>query len=116
VHGVLEAVRIDDIVPKDVVMETESLDANGRWAPHTPASVVIKGQVFKNTGLPGYSIYINHRGVGLHRNIVEQNITKSSRQANDARMGNRIVNVMRGEDGVQKFVGSFTNDVWKSSN
>jgi hypothetical protein len=115
-HGVLEAVRIDDIVPKDVVMETESLDANGRWAPHTPASVVIKGQVFKNTGLPGYSVYINHRGVGLHRIIVAQNITKPSRSANDARMGNRIAWVIRGDNETNKWVGSFTNDVWKSSN
>jgi hypothetical protein len=113
--AILDPIRIDDIVPADFVMEAEGVDANGRWNEHIPCGTVIRGQVFRNTGLPGFKIHMNARGTDLVRVILPQNLNKPSRSAADAKAGNRIIWVMRDNDPTNKWVGSFTNDVWKAN-
>lgn len=113
-NAILEPVDISNVVPQDFVMECEGLDANGRWNPHLPGGRFIKGQVFKNAGVPGYTLHLNARGTGLKRLIMAQNPNKPSRSAADAKAGNRITWVIK-DDGGDKWHGSFTNGVFKPS-
>lgn len=96
-----------------VVVKMDCLDANERFCSGMPTTAVgqLFGQVFSNTKLPAYKIYINMDGYERCRLLMPQNTAKSdgrgglTKQALAARAGSAIMYIKEGNDNVIKAGG-----------
>jgi hypothetical protein len=104
--AVLDPVPIDDIIKQfgadNFVMEYDTLNAQGQFAVEKCQGYV-RGIIFKNSGLPGFEIYLNINGQRFKRTFVPQNPQKRNTQnaysktAAEAQQGHMIAWVYRGE-------------------
>lgn len=95
--AVAESVYVGDLPhAEDLILSCDTIDQMGKWAQKKVAKH-ISGLVFVKSGLPAYRLYINIGGKKCSRVLVPQNSTKSSKSAENARNGKRIVWVINGD-------------------
>lgn len=118
---VAKPVNITDLIHQfgmpDVIQEYNTHDAQGRklygpWAEKC-TNGLIRGEIFKQTQLPGYTLYCNFYGVGYVRVLAPQNVNKVSKPALRAREGHCIAWAIAQEkpEG-QKMVGAGEDGKW----
>ena len=114
-------VNITDLIHQygmpDVIMEYNTHDSQGRklygpWAEKC-TNGIIRGEIFKQTQMPGYTLYCNFYGVGYVRVLSPQNVNKTSKPALRAREGHMIAWAIAQEkpEG-QKMVGGGEDGKW----
>ena len=104
----------------DVIVAYNTHDAAGRklWGDRAERceNGLIRGEIFTNSKLPGYTLHCNFYGRLYQRVVAPQNTAKESTYAKRARGGECIAWVIKseGEEG-DKFLGHFANGLWVPS-
>jgi hypothetical protein len=121
---IAKPVSIVDIIHQfgmpDVVMAYNTHDAQGRkqygpWAEKCQNGIV-RGEVFKKTGLPAYTFYCNFYGNQYVRKLIPENTMKDSSYGSRARSGECLAWVIADEKKDDAFLGHFANGVWVPKN
>jgi hypothetical protein len=125
-EAVVQPISVNEILAQvpgseKILLTMDTLNAEHRWAPDTPIqNGMIKGQVFKTSGLPGYTLTFNVSGTKIKRTIVPQNPNKKYDDGNlkgtaiSARQGSAVCWIMDGMRGVSKFYFKWNNGTLES--
>jgi hypothetical protein len=107
-NGILDGVAIGDIIKHygahNLVMEYDTLNNMGQGpVAESAENGVVRGTIFKNSGLPGFDLYLNIAGRRIKRRFVPQNPEKRNAQnaysktAEEAQQGHIIAWIIDGD-------------------